>query len=342
MTRVGIIGLGFGVAVHLPAFRAVPGVQIVALGGRSPQKARELAANNGIELGGTADQVLHADLDALVIALPPTVGAGVVERALDKGIAVLAEKPLANNAAHALALARKACGRTATVDFEFAEFETFQGLKERVQAAAVQALHVRWRTQSYSHAKKRWSWKLDRAQDGGVMNLLGSHVLYMAEWLVGPLVELEARFFNERTKALAPADAEPAEDRALLRGTFRNGASIEIEIDNASGGGGLEWEVVLADRRLVVSEGGTSGTFALFDSTRQASPIVRDSVQPGIDWRVEPVRRLAARFVSAVGRNASCPPDFAAGARVQRLLEAAAESAANGRTIRLEMPLGTY
>lgn len=37
-------GLGFGAEVHVPAFRAVPGVEIVAIAGRDRARAEEAAA----------------------------------------------------------------------------------------------------------------------------------------------------------------------------------------------------------------------------------------------------------------------------------------------------------
>jgi predicted dehydrogenase len=333
VTRVGIIGLGFGAAVHLPAFRSVPGVQVVALGGRRPEKARELAAANGIEVGGSIEDVLQLDLDAVSIALPPAAGAALIERVLDQGLAVLAEKPLAENTERALALARKAQGCTASVDFELAELDSFRAFKQQVERRAVRALRVGWRTRSYSHMRRRWSWKLDRARHGGVMNLLGSHVFYIAEWLVGPIAELEARFFHEHTQAFAPAGAEPAEERALIRASTRTGVQIDMELDNASGGSGQEWEAVLSDGRLVLAESGATGAFTLTDDATPGHAVAADVSEPGKDWRIEPLRRLASRFAFAARDKAVCLPDFAAGARVQLLLDAAKGSAARHSSV---------
>jgi predicted dehydrogenase len=330
MIRVGIIGLGFGAAVHLPAFRAVPGVRIAALGGRGAEKARRLAAASGIDVGGSIEELLQTRLDVVSIALPPAEGAVVAERALDLGIAVLAEKPLAESMPRAAALVRKAKGRIAAVDFELGELDSFQELKRRIATEDVRTLDVKWHARSYTHERKVWSWKVDRAAHGGVMTLLGSHVLYMVEWLLGPLTELTARFSDERTRAFAPAGAQPAEDRSQISAVTKAGVRVEIELDNASGGSGQRWDADLGGgRRLVLAET-AGGAFALSDGS---APLAADTPAPGRDWRIEPVRRLAARFVAAVASNADCQPDFVAGARVQRLLEAARESAARARAV---------
>jgi predicted dehydrogenase len=100
---------------------------------------------------------------------------------------------------------------------------------------------------------------------------------------------------------------------------------VEIELDNACGGSGQRWDADLGGgRRLVIAET-AGGGFALSDGS---ATLAADTPAPGRDWRIEPVRRVAARFVAAVASKSECQPDFAAGARVQRLLEAARESAA--------------
>jgi len=42
VTRVGIVGLGFGEGVHVPGFRALDGVDVVVVCGREPERTRAL------------------------------------------------------------------------------------------------------------------------------------------------------------------------------------------------------------------------------------------------------------------------------------------------------------
>jgi predicted dehydrogenase len=338
MIRVGVIGLGFGAAVHVPALKQIPGVEVVALGGRRPEKAVELALRHGVPLGGTIDDVFAAQPDAVTIALPPAQGAALARRALDAGCAVLAEKPLAETAARAAALAEAAKGKTTAVGFELAELDCFRCLKKQAEdGLAPEAIRISWRTRSYAHERGRWSWKTDRAQHGGVMNLLGSHIFYLLEWLHGPLIELEARYFDERTRAFAPSGSEAAEDRAEIRARSAGGVPIEIELDNAAGGAGLLWETVLGDEVLRVEEKAGLNDLQL---TRRIGErhvtLARDTTTPGIDWRIEPFRRLAGRFAGAMQQKAPCEPDFAAGARVQYLLQVVERSAFDRQSLSLE------
>lgn len=328
MIRVGVIGLGFGAAVHVPAFASLPGVQVVALGGQRPAKARELAKGFGIPLGGTIDEVLDAGLDAVTIALPPEAGAQVAQAALARGMAVMAEKPLAHTVERAEALARLAGGRTTAVGFELAELECFQALRRALDSQdRPGAVRLSWRTRSYAHSNRIWNWKTDRRRHGGVMNLLGSHILYLAEWLFGPLDEIRATYSDERTAAFAPVGEQPAEDRASIQAVTAGGLRIGIELDNAAGESGMRWELDLAQGRLLL-EKRPAGALALIRTGGATPDVIAADVPPaGEDWRIAPFRRLAGRFAACVPQRAACAPDFSAGARVQRLLELAADSA---------------
>lgn len=332
MIRVGVIGLGFGAAVHAPAFAALPHARVVALGGQRPEKARMLAHRLGIPLGCTIDEVLETALDAVTIALPPEPGARVARAALARGLAVLAEKPLAESAASAERLAREAAGRTTAVGFELAELACVQAMRRALEAEApAGAARFTWRTRSYAHANRIWNWKTDGRRHGGVMNLLGSHILYLAEWMLGPLAELRASYSHERTAGFTPAGEQPAEDRATVEAVTARGLRVGIELDNAAGEGGMRWEVELARGRLVLEErpGGAGISLSRVDGATRIQ-LATDESLPGEDWRIAPFRRLAARFAECVQQRGACTPDFGAGARVQRLLEIAAQSARRG------------
>jgi len=338
--RVGIIGLGFGAAVHLPAFQALPNVRVVAVAARRPEKAKEVADRFGIERAGTVDDVLRAPLDAVSIALPPALTAEVAGRALERGLAVLAEKPLAESADRAEALARAAKDRTTAVAFQFAELDSFRALKLMLppgNLAQPISAHVLWRTLSYPHRTRTWNWKTDGSQRGGVMNLLGSHVVYLLEWLLGPIAELSAEFSNAATQALAPHGAQPAEDTATISGVTAGGGRLHIELSNAAVDRHSQcWTFALDAEQLVVEAppGEALGPLSLVRKLRgRREVLVPPEPSAGPDLRLEPFRRLAERFVAAVQQCEPCVPDFSAGARVQRLLETVARSALTGGTM---------
>jgi predicted dehydrogenase len=344
--RVGIVGSGFGAAVHLPAFQSLPGARVVAVASRRPEKAAEIARRHGLELGGTIDDLFAVPLDAVSIALPPGLTAEVAARALDAGLAVLAEKPLADTAARADKLADRARGRTTAVGFQFAELDTFRALErllERAGRESVRSVRVIWRTLSYAQRTRTWGWKTDRAQHGGVMNLLGSHVFHLLECLLGPVAEIRAKFSDAATRAFAPTGTQPAEDTAVLEGVTAAGAQFGIALANAATDAHAHrWELELRDGRLILETppGDPHGPLSLVREAPAGREVLAvDAPAAGADARLEPFRRLAERFVHAARARAPCSPDFGAGARVQRLLEIAATSAASaGARVRVGPP----
>jgi predicted dehydrogenase len=107
--RIGVMGTARVVAYGLlmPA-RQTPGVEVVAVGSRSLDRAQSYAARHGIARAFESYDALceAADVDAVYIALPTALHATWVRRALTAGKHVLCEKPLASNAIEAADLAR--------------------------------------------------------------------------------------------------------------------------------------------------------------------------------------------------------------------------------------------
>jgi predicted dehydrogenase len=336
--RVGVVGLGFGAAVHVPAFRDIEGVELTVLAGRDGVRARALAAHLGIPVGSSVDALFDHDLDAVTIALPPGPGAELAEAAIGRRLPVFAEKPLAATVVDAHRLAAAAVGVTTAIDFEFAELETFRALRRVVQGGelgGVRAVYVQWLTSSWSLRSGVWSWKTDRERGGGVMSLLASHVLYLLESIFGP-VQLESASLGDTvTASIAPPAGHPAADVAVLTAVLPGGAPVSLQISNSAPGPARHrWDVVTEEGRYVAENSGPDWA-AGFSLTRHpldagvSREVAREAVSSRgeVDSRVQPVGRLARRFVAAVRTRDSCTPGFAEGARVQELI-AQAESLA--------------
>lgn len=326
--RIGIAGTGFGAAVHLPALQSLPGVTVVAIAGARQEKAAEIAKRHGIARSCQGIPTLLAeDLDAVTLALPPELAETAASLALDRGLAILAEKPLASRADAAEVLARLAATRTAVIDFEFAELDCFRALHrlfERREFGAIERIEIEWVTQSYAHRHRIWSWKTDEARNGGVLTLIGTHVLFLIEWLFGRIAITAAELNNHATRQFAPPGGIGAADSAVLQARTAAGAPVVIRLCNAAMGSPCHrWEII-GERGRAVLENSTSDPVAGFRLSFAAAgeplkEILREPAASG-DGRLRPFRSLAERFVAAVRTGTTCQPDFAAGARVQRLV----------------------
>jgi predicted dehydrogenase len=104
--RIGVLGAA-GIARRrmLPAFAAVPGVEVAVVASRERQRAAALTERFGGEpVEGYAGVLERDDVDAVYVPLPAALHAEWVERALLAGKHVLAEKPLTGDAARTRAL----------------------------------------------------------------------------------------------------------------------------------------------------------------------------------------------------------------------------------------------
>jgi len=95
MLRVGIIGAGRMGRFHADAFRKHD-AKVVAVFDADEGAARAFAADYGCPAMAEVERMLEAeDLDAISICTPPVSHADVCVAAVERGIAVLCEKPLA-------------------------------------------------------------------------------------------------------------------------------------------------------------------------------------------------------------------------------------------------------
>jgi predicted dehydrogenase len=99
--RFGLFGTGpWAHLAHAPGLAAHKDVEFVGVWGRNQAKAAELAAEHGAAAYPTVEELI-ADVDAVAIALPPSVQAPIALRAARAGRHLMLDKPVAFTAAEA-------------------------------------------------------------------------------------------------------------------------------------------------------------------------------------------------------------------------------------------------
>jgi predicted dehydrogenase len=326
-TRIGIIGLGFGLDVHLPAFRSLDGVEIVALMGKREARAVErwnVSATNCL------GRFFDYKPDAVSVAVPPTEVEKLVSECLVRKLPVLCEKPLGGDAATARRLCDLAAKITTAIDFEFAELETFRALRRLIhegKLGGVRHVEITWLTESWAHRSSTWSWKTDAGRHGGVLNLLGTHVLYLLEELFGKITRVSARIDSGATEQFKPApNLCAAEDLVHALFEHDSGMITSMTIGNANPAMSIHRWTVVGALGSAVLENATRdymGGFSISASDTAGKQILYQSEQnSGGDGRVRPFARLAKRFLDAVTTGGRCTPGFVHGLRVQTLVDA--------------------
>ena len=332
MIRVGIVGSNFGRAVLLPAFRADPRCEVVALAGRDAQKTEGLAREAGVARAFKTWTELVEDggIDAVAIATPPALQPDIAIQALQGGKAVFLEKPLAATLAQADALldeARKS-KRPAIVDFEFPELPAWQRAKALIDEGAIGALRhvvVSWQVENYATRMRLKSWKTNGDDGGGVLGNFVSHCFHYLEYFCGPLANLSAQLFG------LPGDRNGTEATVALTGEFASGAGLSLSMSAASYlgcGHRIEFYGEDGTLMLVNATADYMRGFQLLYAHRPAEKLARLDVKAPDDahfpdGRIAPVSQLARRLLDAIEKGGAVAPGIREGHRVQHLIELA-------------------
>ena len=92
--KIAILGVGRLGAFHAKVLRELPGVDELRINDADSARAAALAKELGTKQAPTIDDAL-AGVDAVVIVTPTGTHADLIRRALDEGLAVFCEKPIA-------------------------------------------------------------------------------------------------------------------------------------------------------------------------------------------------------------------------------------------------------
>jgi predicted dehydrogenase len=235
-SRVVVAGAGWAGEVHAAALERVPAARLVQIVSRTNESAERTAATVGVPAGTYAELTRKAEV--VVVATPP---AHHVERALaaiERGMAVLVEKPLASTLADADRLVTAVEG--AAVVAGYAENLLF--------APAVDAALAHRGSGPLTHLSVRlgqpapdWGHFTEPLEAGGVLFDLGAHAVALALALAGSEpVAASADLRSDR--------ADGADDDATLRLRFADGLVAVVEASWRAEHPVWDLQVAAADR----------------------------------------------------------------------------------------------
>jgi predicted dehydrogenase len=188
--RVAVIGCG-AVArqYHLRALSRLRGVDVIAVADPDAA-ARESAARRADAVGyaDAADAFAHPGLDAAVVCAPSAAHADLAVTALESGLHLYLEKPLATTAADGRRVVAAAEASDAVVALGLAY--RFDPLYARVRALLQEGVvgQLSEVSTSYYEAldpRLATGWRGARAAGGGVLLDLGVHQIDLMQWLTG-------------------------------------------------------------------------------------------------------------------------------------------------------------
>lgn len=333
MYKVGIVGAGFGVRAHLPAFAGHKDFEVVALA--SPHNAGRIAKERNVPNAfSSCEELLNScDVDVVSIAAPPFTHRDAVLASLAAGKHVICEKPFALDVARAeeMLAAAKRAGTATAVMHEFRWVPQRLAVKELIENNHLSPLREIEITQLSNRLRadveRTRSWWFERECGGGMAGALLSHLIDSANWLAG-------RAPLRSTGYLRTANPQRHDKNGTFTSTVDDGCWALIDY-----GDGLVARVSLdattpvesftlaahGENRTAVASGTDFDDMRLFSVDEEEtseldvkpSPYARFS---SVDRHVPFVMELLDEFVKQIETGKSAVPTFTEAVATQRVL----------------------
>lgn len=341
--RIAIIGGGFITRIgHLPGYTAA-GANVVAIADVLPERARALAAQFDIhpEIYADAHEMLAREQpDVVSICVPNMLHEELAVAALEAGAHVLCEKPLAPTVAAAermFAAARRA-GRVLMAAQNFRWSPAAKAIKAAVDRGEIGEVYYAEATALRAFGIPTWGdFHRSELSAGGPLLDIGVHMLDQTLWLMGNpralavSATIQQRFGHRPEIAAAAGNRWDAarfdvEDFAAAFIRVEGGATVVLR---ASWAAHREAATLMRSRLVGTDAGATTDPPALYR--------VRDGLATEERFTNLPASRAyeeeIAHFLAVARGEAEPLVREAETMNVQRILNAAYDSAAAGREI---------
>jgi predicted dehydrogenase len=330
--RAAIVGTGYVARVHVYALREL-GVQVVGVSGRGT--TRELAAELGVTAYDDLASMLDAERpDALHVCTPNAGHAQQALLALERGVNVVCEKPLAVSSEEARRMVDAAAESRLVVAccYHCRGYPLVARMRAEIEAGTVgtvQAAHGRYACDDLFQLPTGWRYEPAEAGPSYVVGDLGTHWLDLAEHVTGLRV----------AQVFADVVGEPLEHWASLLLRFEGGAvgtlvltagaagrknQLLLEVEGSSGG--LTWDQEEPNTLLI--RHATEPTQIV---PKADGPLARYPAGHAEGYG-DAFRNLFENVYRAIRGEPHAPfPTFVDGARGVATVEAAVRSARDGR-----------
>jgi dTDP-4-amino-4,6-dideoxygalactose transaminase/predicted dehydrogenase len=325
--RIGIVGCGQMGRWHLNAYAAQRNVELVGFADTSLERAQRFAH----EVGGRAyashqELLANEALDGLSICTVPSTHCDVAIDALDAGIHVLCEKPLAIsvNQAEAMSARAKQKNRLLFTAFKFRFHDEVRMVKHLIDSGRLgRVLSFRLMFGGYIDMQGQW-YAHKMLSGGGIIMDNGPHAADLIRFLFGDITSIAAQSTSVQKLEV--------EDTAKLDMVVEGGAV---------GTGDLSWSLKIPARSYLEIYG-EDGAAALDGEG------VSYKLKTWSSWKREDNRRDAqgafsrqiAYFVDAIHGDNPLALGNGEGVASQRVIEAAYQSVQQKRRIEIHAAKG--
>jgi predicted dehydrogenase len=350
---IGIIGAGFARTTQIPGFRDCMSARVVAIASQHRERAADVAKEFGIAhvANDWRELIARDDVDFVSVVTPPVTHMEITLAALERGKAVLCEKPMAMNAGEARRMvesARKA-GVLVLIDHELRFLKSRRTMRMMLASGAVGVVrHCNYvfRSDYRGVLDRPWDWWSDETMGGGTLGAIGSHVIDSFRWLLNTEVEsvscmLSSHIAERPDKSTGAMRRVTSDDEAKLHLRFADSKLTK----NATGAAALSvveagtyenrLEVYGTTGALMVEETGELWHSPAGSGAWRPVKVHQDTMAPGMrpaSWS-RGFAALSCEIVEALRegrRTVEGAATFEDGYRVQLVLDAARASHQSG------------
>jgi predicted dehydrogenase len=358
---VGIIGTGFMGKAHAFAYRAalaafpdIPAPRLEMIADVDAASAARAAHQYGFARS-TADWkslVRDPAIQAVSITTPNSLHKEMALAAIANGKHVHCEKPLAPTVkdAEEMTKAAEAAGVVTQVGFNYIKNPVLKLAQQMVAAGELgeitgfRGIHA----EDYmADPEGLYTWRLDPKGGPGVIADLGSHIIGMARFLLGPIAEVNAELETVvKSRPIARGSSERqnvlVDDIARLMVRFARGCGGTIEASWVTTGRKMQlgFEISGSNGSLVFSQErfnelhfykvGTDPRHAGFtriEAGPQHPPYGAFCVAAGHQLGFNDLKTIEmAEFLSAIGGGPKAGPDFREAWEIQKVVDTAVHS----------------
>jgi predicted dehydrogenase len=344
--RLLVVGTGAMARAHAERFVLMPGCALAGAVDTNAERARDFAEAFRIPtaFGSLADAIAWGEFDAAINATPDAAHKPTTLDLVAAGKPVFCEKPLALTHPDALAMTEAAekAKLVNMVNLTYRNAAAIQMARRMVEAGEIgEVRHVQasylqswltgrhwgdWRTE------ERWLWRLSSAHGSkGVLGDIGVHILDFVTY--GTCLDIAALHARMRTFDKAEGGAIDVykldvNDSVAITAEFSNGALGVIHMSRYATGKANDLDLMIH---------GETGALKVWSTTHESS--LEACLGPDIEtqtWRpvdCPPTPRNEERFLIALLSAENGDPSFRRAAEVQKLLDLAFVSDAEGRML---------
>jgi predicted dehydrogenase len=313
--NIGLIGSGFMGRSHALAWRAAastfpldvaPALELLADIDAATAEKAAAGFGSARSTGDWQALVADPDVDLVDVTTPNLLHAPMCRAVIAARKPLYCEKPLAPDAVTAFALAREAeaAGVPTFVGFNYLRNPLTELARQIVKSGEIGEI---WNFRGI-HAEDYmtdpqgvWTWRLDPKGGAGAVADLGSHIISLARYVVGPIAKLSADLDTvvterpSRDGGRRPVEVDD-QARALVR--FANGAKGTIE---------ASWVATGRKMYLAFELVGSKGSICLNMERMNELKLYITSHRPALDGWVEipatPAHKDYAGFMPAPGHQ---------------------------------------